>query len=83
MIRITLLGDITFLNILFKKLRRNEVSFNSHHDRSIDPEELRLSQENLKNGFRWVSKCQGEINYIRSSSTPIVYKALDCSTSQL
>ncbi|KAA1094474.1 hypothetical protein PGT21_022487 [Puccinia graminis f. sp. tritici] len=75
--------DVTFLNILFKKLRKNQVESDSRDDQSIDPEEIRLSQENFKNGFRWVSKCQGEINYIRSSSTPIVYKTLDCSSNEL
>jgi hypothetical protein len=73
------IGDEIFLNILIKKLRKNQPD--PSHD-SVDPEELQLAEENLKKGFKWVSKCQGEINYIRAKSTPVVYKTLDSSTSQ-
>ncbi|KAH9471414.1 hypothetical protein Pst134EA_005314 [Puccinia striiformis f. sp. tritici] len=72
--------DVNFLNILFKKLRKNQIEPNHQ---SIGPEELQLSQGNFEKGYKWVSKCQGEINYIRSISTPIVYKTLDSSTNEL
>lgn len=71
-------GDINFLNILIKKLRRNQVD---ERLESADPTEFQLAQKNLKEGYKWISRCQGEINYIRASSTPIVYKTLDSSTS--
>ncbi|WAQ82122.1 hypothetical protein PtA15_2A435 [Puccinia triticina] len=76
--------DVNFLNILFKKLRKiNQGIESDDQSHQIDPGELHLNQENFKQGYRWVSKCQGEINYIRSSSTPIVYKTLDISTNEL
>ncbi|KNZ62784.1 hypothetical protein VP01_1223g1 [Puccinia sorghi] len=72
--------DINFLNILIKKLRRNQVD---ERLESADPTEFQLAQKNLKEGYKWISRCQGEINYIRASSTPIVYKTLDSSTNEL
>ncbi|KAI7964688.1 hypothetical protein MJO29_002786 [Puccinia striiformis f. sp. tritici] len=43
--------DVNFLNILFKKLRKNQIEPNHQ---SIGPEELQLSQGNFEKGYKWM-----------------------------
>ncbi|MBW0491061.1 hypothetical protein O181_030776 [Austropuccinia psidii MF-1] len=54
--------DVNFLNILFKKLKKNQIN----NELKIDQNEIKLRKENSKKGFKWLSCCGNEFNFIRA-----------------
>lgn len=57
--------DKAFLDFFFTRLRRN-----------APEEDDEDGKQYRERGYRWVSPCGPELNYVRSSSSPIVYQDL-------
>ncbi|KAH9815268.1 hypothetical protein DFH28DRAFT_1082547 [Melampsora americana] len=62
--------DPLFLDVLFGKLRPNMIS------EKYTVTENSQRKQFLMDGYRWVSRCGSELNFIKADCTPVVYKNL-------